>query len=118
MLYFPFQEQKHVHSEIISTGKIGFLQNKMLHNTYISFDDFSKKLDRYAWWQAKDYNTKTGNITPFHIIIKPLFRFLKHYIIQFGFLDGMPGFIIAYMQSYGVMTRYFKLWMLRKKINK
>lgn len=111
-------EEKHVHAEIISTGEIGFLKNKLWHNTYISFDDFAKKLDRYAWWQARDYDKRIDKITPFHIIIKPLFRFLKNYVIQLGFLDGMPGFIIAYMQSYGVMTRYFKLWMLRRGIEK
>ena len=111
-------EQKHVHAEIISTGDIGFLNNKLSHNTYVSFDDFSKKLDRYAWWQAKDYEKRVTRITFFHLIIKPLFRFFKNYFIQLGFLDGMPGFIIAYMQSYGVMTRYFKIWMIRNGITK
>jgi glycosyltransferase involved in cell wall biosynthesis len=111
-------EEKHVHAEIISTGEIGVLENKLLHYTYTTFDDFSKKLNRYAWWQARDYDKSVKRITIFHIIIKPLFRFFKNYIIQLGFLDGMPGFIIAYMQSYGVMTRYFKLWMLRNGIKK
>ncbi len=107
-------ENKRVHSEIISNGSVGKLQNKLYHNSYISLDTYIEKMNRYAWLQAQDYDKKTGILTPYHFIVKPLWRFFKHYIIQLGFLDGLVGFTIAWIQIYVVFMRYVKIWLLRK----
>ena len=71
-------------------------------------------MNRYAWLQAKDYDSKTGYLTPYHFIIKPTWRFFKHYIIQLGILDGVVGLTIASIQFYVVFMRYVKIWLLRK----
>ncbi|RED44939.1 glycosyltransferase family 2 protein [Seonamhaeicola aphaedonensis] len=107
-------EDKHVHAEIITNGNVGKLNNKLYHNTYISFDKYIEKMNRYAWWQAKDYDKKTGRLTPYHFVIKPFWGFFKHYIIQSGFRDGVVGFTIGYIQAYVIFMRYVKLWLLRK----
>ena len=99
-------ENKNVHAEIISKGEISSLSNKLTHNTYISKEEYQNKLKRYARWQAQDYNKKTGRITPFHTVLKPSIRFLKHYIIQLGFLDGYVGLIISLYQAKAVAMRY------------
>jgi len=99
-------ENKHVHAEIISDGNISILKNKLLHNTYISKEAYQKKLERYAKWQAKDYDKKIIKITPFHTFLKPMIRFLKHYFLQLGILDGYVGFIISSYQAKAVAMRY------------
>ncbi len=106
-------EEKNVHAEIVSEGKIGILKNKFIHNTFKSKEDYLKKLERYAKWQAKDYDKKTGSITIFHTLIKPIFRFIKHYFIQLGILDGYVGFIISFYQAKAVKMRYKYLKALR-----
>ena len=106
-------EDKCVHEEIISSGKIGLLKNKLIHNTFVSKEVYLKKLDRYAKWQANDYNKKVKTITFFHTIIKPIFRFIKHYILQLGFLDGYVGFIISIYQAKAVAMRYHYIKKLR-----
>lgn len=106
-------EDKHVHEEIIANGKVGKLKNKLYHNTYTSFDNYVEKMNRYAWWQAKDYDKNTGKLTPYHFVIKPLWGFFKHYFVQSGFRDGVVGLTIGFMQSYVVFMRYVKLWLLR-----
>lgn len=107
-------EDKHVHAEIIANGKVGFLNNKLYHNTYVSFDKYLEKMNRYAWWQAKDYDKKTGKLTPYHFIVKPFWGFVKHYIVQSGFRDGVVGLTIGYIQGYVIFMRYVKLWLLRR----
>jgi len=106
-------EDKCVHEEIIANGNIGSLKSKFYHNTYTTFDNYIEKLNRYAWWQAKDYDKKTGNITHYHFVIKPFWGFFKHYVIQSGFRDGFVGFTIGCLQAYAVYMRYVKLWLLR-----
>ena len=99
-------ENKHVHEEIINNGNIGFLRNNLIHNTFKSKKAYLQKLEKYARWQAKDYDKKVEQITLYHLGLKPLFRFLKHYIYQLGFLDGTVGFIIASYQAKAVKMRY------------
>lgn len=111
--YCKYQD-KHVHAEIIVDGEIGKLKNKFYHNTYTTFDNYLEKMNRYATWQAKDYDKKTGTLTPYHFIIKPFWGFFKHYIIQSGFRDGVVGLTIGYLQGYVVFMRYAKLWLLRR----
>jgi glycosyltransferase involved in cell wall biosynthesis len=108
-------EEKHVHEEIIADGPVGKLNNKLYHNTYISLDKYMEKMNKYATWQAKDYDKKTGALTPYHFIIKPFWGFFKHYIIQSGFRDGVIGLTIGYIQGYVVFMRYVKLWLLRRQ---
>ena len=107
-------EDKHVHAEIIANGSVARLKNKLYHNTYITLDKYFEKMNRYATWQAKDYDKKTGRLTPYHFVIKPFWGFFKHYIIQSGFRDGLVGLVIGYIQGYVVFMRYVKLWLLRK----
>lgn len=107
-------QDKHVHAEIIADGSISRLTNKLYHDTYITLDKYLEKMNRYAWWQAKDYDKKTGKLTPYHFFIKPFWGFFKHYVIQGGFRDGVVGLTIGYIQGYTVFMRYAKLWLLRR----
>lgn len=107
-------EDKMVHAEIIANGKVGFLKNKFYHNTYITLDKHIEKLNRYAAWQARDYNDKTNKLTPYHFTIKPFWSFFKHYVLQMGFRDGVVGFVISSLHAYAVMMRYAKLWLYRR----
>ena len=76
------------------------------------FEGF-KKYNRGHEFRKKDYDQKTGNITIFHTTIKPIFRFIKHYFIQLGILDGYVGFIISFYQAKAVKMRYKYLKDLR-----
>ncbi len=105
---------KNVHSEIVTNGKVGFLKGKLTHNTYTSFDNFIVKKNRYAWWSAGDHFKKNSKIGFNQLFLKPAFRFFKHYVIQLGFLDGVPGVAYAFIESYGVFTRYVKIWLMQK----
>ena len=99
-------ENKNVHAEIISSGKIGLLKNIIMHNTFKTKEAYLKKLERYARWQSKDYDTRIKTITIFQTVLKPACRFIKHYILQLGFLDGYVGFIISFYQAKAVRMRY------------
>ncbi|MGB3776147.1 MAG: glycosyltransferase, partial [Leeuwenhoekiella sp.] len=109
-------EDKMVHEEIISQGNVGFLKNRLYHNTYVSLDHYLNKLNKYAYWQARDYDRITGKLTPYHFLVKPLWKFFKHYIIQQGFRDGVVGFSVSFLQSYSVVLRYIKLWLYRREL--
>ncbi|MEQ6124276.1 glycosyltransferase family 2 protein [Pseudotenacibaculum sp. MALMAid0570] len=107
-----------VHEKIVPQGKVGVLQNRILHYSYISFDRYIVKLNQHSALKAEELFEKGLIITPFHIVIKPFARFIKHYFIKLGILDGFYGFIISFALSYGVLVRYIKLWNLKQKQRK
>lgn len=107
---------KLVHETIAAEGKLGFFKTKLEHYSYRGFDHYITKLNQYAWLQAKQLNQKGRRVTLYHVFVKPSARFVIHYFIRLGFLDGFPGFVIAATQSYGVLTRYIKLWLLRREL--
>jgi len=108
-------QEKRVHAEIIADGKVGVMKNKLLHYTFKGMDETINKINKYAEWKALDYDKKTGRLSPYHFVLKPMWAFVKHLIIKQGFRDGVPGFTIAKLQSYSIFIRYTKLWLFRQK---
>ena len=106
-----------VHERIDSKGEIGFLKHKLEHYSYRSYDHYISKMNHYSALRAKQLSEQGKKVTLFHILIKPPTRFVIHYFIRLGFLDGFEGFIIAKTQAYGVLTRYVKLWLVNRKMN-
>jgi glycosyltransferase involved in cell wall biosynthesis len=104
-----------VHEEIIASGPVGKLTHRLEHNTFRSLEHFQAKMDRYAAWSAVDKEARTGRITAFHLLVKPAFRFVKHYIIDGGILDGYSGYLIAKLNARAVRMRYKKMQAARKK---
>jgi len=107
-------EEKEVHAEIITTGKIGRLKHSLLHYTYKDIFHYLEKWDRYSTWSANEAAKKSLNPNLFHFIVKPCFRFFKNYIIDLGFLDGYAGLIICSLAAKGVFMRYVKLYGMIK----
>lgn len=105
-------QDKHVHSEIITSGKIGRLKNSMEHNTYKDLKTYLAKIDQYATWGAYDRRHKVAKVTWYHLLIKPAYRFCFHYFLRMGILDGKAGFIFSVIQSYSVFLRSLKLMRL------
>lgn len=105
---------KRIHEEIDTKSiKVEYFNNKLCHNTFKSYDDFVIKLMHYAKKQSEERDLKSVNA--YHLVFKPLFRFLKHFVLGLGFLDGFPGFVFACANAHSVYSRYVYLKMKQKK---
>jgi len=109
-------QNKHVHAEIEAEGEISKLKERMEHDTYKGkgLEAHLLKGQRYTTWAALDRVNKIKKVTLYHLLIKPLFAFFKRYILQRGFLDGKPGFIISCMGSWNVFIRNVKIWRMHQ----
>ena len=108
-------EEKEVHAEVITKGKVAKLKGRFEHYTYKDMAHFLAKMERYAYWSAKDHLTKTKRITWFHLYLKPGFRFFKHYILKQGFRDGKEGLIVCKVLAWGVFLRYVLMIEIQKQ---
>ena len=110
-----FDTTKTVHETLIVAGESAVLKNKLIHYSYKNYEDFKRKRIKYTSMQAKELLAKNKKPTLFHFIAKPSFRFVKHYIIDFGFLDGKKGIVISYLMALGIYNRYSELKKLRRE---
>lgn len=104
-------QDKHVHAEIETDGEVGRLKNAMIHDTYKGkgLTSHLRKGEVYTTWAALDRVNKIKKVTLYHLLIKPLFGFLKRYILQMGFLDGKQGFIISSFGAWNIFIRNVKV---------
>ena len=92
-----------------------FLKNKLFHYYKSNFEDYSKKLYRYAEDSAQEKFLKNRKSNYFEAIVRAIYSFIKNYILKWGFLDGKPGYLIA--KARYVYT-YNKYDLLIKKYKK
>lgn len=99
-------DHKQVHESIRTKEKVGRLQHKLLHYTYKNLQHFVQKNERYALWSAQDHQKSVARVGYFHLLIKPIGRFLTQYLLKRGFLDGQAGLVFCAVSSWAVFLRY------------
>ena len=100
------------HDRIIVVGKVLNLRSPLNHYTYDDITDQIRQINRFSSISAETNRSKGGVL--FRLLFHPLFRFLKCYFLKRGFLDGMPGLIIAGNVAFGTFVKYAKLWELKR----
>ena len=72
------------------------------------------KANRYSTLGVKKLQEKERNGTVCKAFLHGFWSFIKHYIFRLGFLDGGPGFVIAFSTCQGTFYRYIKLMDAQK----
>lgn len=88
------------------------LNGDILHWSYETHREHQERSKHYAEMAAIYLHQKGVEVNAIMICIKPIFRFIKHYIIKFGFLDGKAGFQISKISALEVYHKYKKLKQL------
>lgn len=101
-----YKSNRLVHELIECNGTIAKLSNKLNHFTYSSSQEYRKKLTSYSKLRAQELKLKGLRPTIFHFKIKPAYRFLSHYVIRLGFLDGKEGYVVSKLHAESVYKRY------------
>ena len=104
-----------IHAKVAVTGKIGTLENYYMHTPYADTAHQIRTIDRYSEAFAEDLLASGRHFHLWNMITRPLFRFLRDYIMKRGFLDGIPGLIIIASTMYYVFMKYAKLWEMEMK---
>jgi len=89
--------------------KIVSLKGAIKHYSFDGAADLLDKMQRFSQLFARDNKGKRKS-SPMTAIAHALWSFFKHYILQRGFLNGYPGFIISVSNANGVFYKYIKLY--------
>lgn len=102
------------HDRLKIEGKGTRLKGDLLH---LSFKDLSHQVQTINHFSsiaalARFNRRKSSSIL--RLLVKPLSKFLECYCLKRGFLDGLPGFIIAVSSSYSSFLKEAKLLELQR----
>ena len=108
-----FSEERIVHETLVINGKSGTLKNKLIHYSYKSYEDYKHKMIKYGKMKAFEELDKAYTPNLYHFWFRPFYKFINHYFLRLGILDGKKGIIICYLNALGVNARYKELARLQ-----
>lgn len=103
-------EDLEVHADMIIDGAVGALDGILHHDTYQSMEAYLEKFGRYTTWSSNDLQKKGRRASWSNLALRPLFRFLKMFVLRRGFLEGKHGFVLCALAAMSVFMKYAKLW--------
>ena len=98
-------EKFNVATELLS--EVGCLKNHILHHSFPDVDTLLRKIQQYSTLGAGKIS-KQKSCNSFSAFSHAFWVFFKFYILKCGFLDGFPGFLIAFSNFEGTLYRYVK----------
>jgi glycosyltransferase involved in cell wall biosynthesis len=92
-----------------SNKEVGTITNIIWQFPFKNTEEVIYKANRYSSLGVKKLNEKGVTGSVFKAFLHGFWSFIKHYIFKLGFLDGGPGFVIAFGNFEGTFYRYIKL---------
>ncbi len=114
------QSPVHEGYELLTAKPVGRLTHAIWQIPFGDFEEVVKKANRYSSLGALKLADRRVSMGA--ALFHGLWSFLKHYVVKRGFLDGWPGFVIAFGNFEGTFYRYAKrfeqqeMWPLPKQI--
>jgi glycosyltransferase involved in cell wall biosynthesis len=109
-----YDPKRAVHEKLIVSGPVARLDAPILHYTYDSLQDCLAKMERYGEQSARMLFAQGMRAGAWEIAARPLWRFLRGYVLRLGFLDGGAGATMAWARAYEAFRRYARLWELSR----
>lgn len=103
-----------VHEKVVTAAVVGRLDGDLLHESAQTLHAYLEKQNRYTSLQAEALYRNGARPSPFSLVLSPLVRFLKFYLLRRGFLDGVPGLVhisIGCFNSFAKNAKLFALWL-------
>lgn len=98
------------HTRVEVDGRVARLRADLLHHPYPTLrsqllkigaqgEDFvARQAEEGRAWSLRD------------AVFRPVWRFVRGYVLRGGFLDGVPGFYIACAVAFGTLHKYARLY--------
>jgi glycosyltransferase involved in cell wall biosynthesis len=101
---------KRVHADLLVDGETGTLHHKMDHFYIRTFDHMIAKMTRYAYWGAAQMYIDGKTTSAWGIFSHSIAKFVRDFVFNLGFLDGVRGLLSVGMHVYYTFWKYAKLW--------
>lgn len=103
---------RRVHEKWQVRGEIGELKHPILHYPHQTIVEFLAHINRWSTLDALEFKNQGTRMPLWQVVIYPVGKFFYNYFWHLGFLDGIPGLIIAYVMSLHSLSVRIKLRQL------
>jgi glycosyltransferase involved in cell wall biosynthesis len=104
-----------VHEKVVADGPVQKLRGDLLHASAESIDAYIDKQNRYTTVQAAAMHARGQRASAGQLVLSPVVRFLRFYVVRLGFLDGAAGFAHIAIGAFASFLKYAKLRALQTK---
>jgi glycosyltransferase involved in cell wall biosynthesis len=98
-----------VHEHVVADGPVGRVRGDLLHHSAESLDAYVAKQNRYTTMQAQAMHARGERASAARLVVSPLARFVRFYVVKLGFLDGAAGFAHIGIGAFASFLKYAKL---------
>ena len=106
-----FRETR-VHERLEDVPSTGTLLGAVLHTPYRDLSHHLAKMITYARWGALDLHGRGRRATIRDLLWRPIWRFLRDYLLYGSFLDGRYGLLTSVLTGYSSFLKYAFLYEL------
>jgi (heptosyl)LPS beta-1,4-glucosyltransferase len=100
--------ERSVHEAVECPGAVATLNGNLVHYTYAGISDYLLRIDRYSTLAAEEIVKGGGRPGIASLTLRPVYTFLKMYLLRKGFLEGYLGFLLSVLYSYYTFLKYAK----------
>lgn len=97
-----------IHETVIVHGILGRIKSHLIHFTYENIEEYFIRFNRYTSCEAKYLLQKNHKLCILDFLLRPVGIFLKLFIWQQGFRDGLKGFYFCLFSGFYVIVKYAK----------
>ncbi len=104
-----------VHEHVLTSVAVGRLMEDLLHESETGLREYLAKQDRYTTLQAQRLHAQGKHADVSKLVLNPVFRFIKFYVLRLGFLDGVAGLVHIAVGCRNSFMKYAKMRALQNK---
>ncbi|MBV8047627.1 MAG: glycosyltransferase family 2 protein [Paludibacterium sp.] len=98
-----------VHEYVQSQTKPGRLRGDLMHESGEDIERYLAKQNRYTSLQARQLYERRKRVSVAKMLLSPLIRFFKFYVVRQGWRDGLPGLVHISIGCINSFIKYAKL---------
>jgi len=103
-----------VHEKVLCAVTPGRLEGDLLHESAEDLGRYMEKQNRYTALAAQQLYERGRRAGALELLVSPLVRFVKFYLVRLGFLDGLPGLVHVAIGCVNSFMKYAKLIELQR----
>ncbi|CAG0990754.1 (heptosyl)LPS beta-1,4-glucosyltransferase [Rhodocyclaceae bacterium] len=98
-----------VHEKVVVRDETGSLAGDLMHDSAETLESYLAKQNRYTTLAAQDAIVRGKAAGSAHLLMSPVFRFIKFYFLRRGFMDGLPGLVHILIGCGNSFAKYAKM---------
>lgn len=99
-----------VHEKIECDGRVATLRGDLHHYSFPTLASHVAKINPFAELFVRKQQSRAVRFSLGAVVFRPAWRFFRGYVLRRGFLDGFPGYYIAWATAFGTFVRYSRLY--------